>query len=199
MIRLFWIDKGRKHMERGKRTSRQAPDPITDRAYTFPAFADGKVLPGKKCGRLPAMGWNSWNAFGSGNTQELTKQMADAMVELGLDEAGYEYLVLDDGCYRTERVAERLSNEEQKFPDGFRMLADHIHGKGLKFGMYNDIGTNLCAGAAVGTCGYEDLDARSYADWQIDFIKVDNCYYLWDNATFSAGTNARYVLSLIHI
>ena len=85
-------------MERGKRTSRQAPDPITDRAYTFPAFADGKVLPGKKCGRLPAMGWNSWNAFGSGNTQELTKQMADAMVELGLDEAGYEYLVLDDGC-----------------------------------------------------------------------------------------------------
>lgn len=180
-------------MERGKRTSRQAPDPITDRAYTFPAFADGKVLPGKKCGRLPAMGWNSWNAFGSGNTQELTKQMADAMVELGLDEAGYEYLVLDDGCYRTERVAERLSNEEQKFPDGFRMLADHIHGKGLKFGMYNDIGTNLCVGAAVGTCGYEDLDARSYADWQIDFIKVDNCYYLWDNATFSAGTNARYV------
>ena len=180
-------------MERGKRTSRQAPDPITDRAYMFPAFADGKALPGKRCGRLPAMGWNSWNAFGSGNTQALTKQMADAMVELELDQAGYEYPVLDDGCYRPERVAERLSNEVQKFPDGFRALAEYIHDKGLKFGMYNDIGTNLCAGAAVGTCGYEDLDAESYVDWQIDFIKVDNCYYLWDNATFSDAANARYV------
>ncbi len=180
-------------MERGKRTSRQAPDLITDRAYTFPAFADGRVLPGKKCGRLPAMGWNSWNAFGSGNTQELTRQMADAMVSLELDRAGYEYLVLDDGCYRTERVEGRLANEVQKFPDGFRTLADYIHDRGLKFGMYNDIGTNLCAGAAVGTCGYEDLDAQSYAEWDIDFIKVDNCYYLWDNATFSDAANARYV------
>lgn len=185
--------KGQGGTERGKRTSRQAPDFITDRAYTFPAFADGKVLPGKKCGRLPAMGWNSWNAFGSGNTQELTKQMADAVIALELDRAGYEYLVLDDGCYRTERVAERLSNEERKFPDGFKALAEYIHAKGLKFGMYNDIGTNLCAGAAVGTCGYEDWDAESYADWQIDFIKVDNCYYLWDNATFSDTANARYV------
>lgn len=178
---------------RGKRTSRQAPDQITDRAQQFPAFADGEVLPGKRSGRLPAMGWNSWNAFGSGNTQELTKRMADAMIELELDRAGYQYLVLDDGCYRTERVEERLSNEMQKFPDGFRALADYIHKKGLKFGMYNDIGTNLCAGAAVGTCGYEDLDAGSYADWDIDFIKVDNCYYLWDNATFSDAANARYV------
>lgn len=181
--------------ERGKRTSRQAPDAIVDREYTYPAFANGNVLPGKKTGRLPAMGWNSWNAFGSGNTQELTKQMADAMVKLELDQAGYQYLVLDDGCYRSERVDDRLMNEERKFPDGFRALADYIHGKGLKFGMYNDIGTNLCAGAAVGTCGYEDLDAQSYIDWQIDFIKVDNCYYLWDNATFSDACNARFVFA----
>lgn len=181
--------------KRGKRTSRQAPDAIVDREYTYPAFANGNVLPGKKTGRLPAMGWNSWNAFGSGNTQELTKQMADAMVKLELDQAGYQYLVLDDGCYRSERVDDRLMNEERKFPDGFRALADYIHGKGLKFGMYNDLGTNLCAGAAVGTCGYEDLDAQSYIDWQIDFIKVDNCYYLWDNATFSDACNARFVFA----
>lgn len=57
------------------------------------------------------------------------------------------------------------------------------------------IGTNLCAGAAVGTCGYEDLDAQSYADWKIDFIKVDNCYYLWDNTTFSDAANARFVFA----
>ena len=136
------------------------------------------------------MGWNSWNAFGSGNTQELTKQMADAMVRLELDKAGYAYLVLDDGCYRAQRVDERLSNEEVKFPDGFRALSDYVHGRGLKFGMYNDIGTNLCAGAAVGTCGHEDLDAQSYVEWGVDFLKVDNCYYPWDNATFSDRTNA---------
>lgn len=118
--------------------------------------------------------------------------MADAIIELGLDEAGYEYLVLDDGCYRSERVDGRLANEEVKFPDGFSALADYIHEKGLKFGMYNDIGTNLCAGAAVGTCGFEDMDAESYINWNIDFLKVDNCYYPWDNATFSEPSNARY-------
>ena len=175
-----------------RRTSRKGPEKIAGRGYGYGTFANGKALPFKGKGGLPAMGWNSWNAFGSGNTQELTKQMADAMVRLELDKAGYAYLVLDDGCYRAQRVDERLSNEEVKFPDGFRALSDYVHGRGLKFGMYNDIGTNLCAGAAVGTCGHEDLDAQSYVEWGVDFLKVDNCYYPWDNATFSDRTNARY-------
>ncbi len=160
--------------------------------YRFDAFSNGEVLLSKKKNHLPAMGWNSWNAFGSGNTEALTKVMADKIVELGLDKLGYKYVVLDDGCYKPERVGGVLSNEEVKFPGGFRSLADYIHGKGLKFGMYNDIGTNLCAGAKVGTCGYEKLDAKTYLDWGVDFIKVDNCYYLWDNATFSNPENARY-------
>ena len=168
------------------------PVVINDKKLRFDSFSDGEVLYGKRKGRLPAMGWNSWNAFGSGNTETLTKAMADKIVELGLDKLGYEYVVLDDGCYKPERVNGLLSNEETKFPSGFRALADYIHGKGLKFGMYNDIGTNLCAGAAVGTCGHETEDARAYLDWGIDFIKVDNCYYLWDNATFSNAENARY-------
>jgi alpha-galactosidase len=173
-------------------TSRTAPDEITDPDYMFPAFSNGKVLLDKKQGRLPAMGWNSWNAFGSKNTEVLTKAMADAIVNLGLADLGYEYVVLDDGCYKSERVKGLLSNETMKFPSGFKALSDHIHSKGLKFGMYNDIGTNLCAGSAVGTCGYEDVDAKSYIDWGVDFLKVDNCYYLWDNATFSDSTNAKY-------
>jgi len=61
--------------------------------------------------------------------------------------------------------------------------------------MYNDIGTNLCAGAAVGTCGFESIDAKSYLDWGVDFLKIDNCYYLWDNATFSNPENARFVFA----
>ncbi len=175
-----------------RRTSRKGPERITDREYSFGAFSNGKAFPFKRNGGLPAMGWNSWNAFGSGNTQYLTRQMADAMVRLELDKAGYTYLVLDDGCYKAQRVDERLSNEEVKFPDGFKALSDYVHERGLKFGMYNDIGTNLCAGAAVGTCGHEDLDAESYVEWGVDFLKVDNCYYPWDNATFSDKTNARY-------
>ncbi|MCR4832539.1 MAG: alpha-galactosidase [Butyrivibrio sp.] len=168
------------------------PAIINDSKYRYDSFDNGKALPGKKGGRLPIMGWNSWNAFGSGNSEELTKAMADKIVELGLDKLGYKYLVLDDGCYKNERVDGLLANEEVKFTSGFRALSDYIHARGLKFGMYNDIGTNLCAGAAVGTCGHEMDDARSYVEWGVDFIKVDNCYYPWDNATFSNPENARY-------
>ena len=176
----------------GINVSTERPAVIEDSKYRYDSFKDGKVFEGKKRGRLPAMGWNSWNAFGSGNTSALTRAMADKFIELGLDKLGYEYIVLDDGCYKQERVDGKLSNEEVKFPEGFRALADYIHDRGLKFGMYNDIGTNLCAGAAVGTCGHELTDARSYIEWGVDFIKVDNCYYLWDNATFSNAENAQY-------
>lgn len=175
------------------KTSIEKPKQLPDKNYRFDSFSTGSVLLGKKKGHLPAMGWNSWNAFGNGNTALLTKAMADKIVELGLDKLGYQYIVLDDGCYKSERIDGKLSNETQKFPEGFKALGDYIHDKGLKFGMYNDIGTNLCAGAAVGTCGHEDVDAKSYIDWGVDFLKVDNCYYLWDNATFSAATNAKYV------
>ena len=175
--------------------SLQAPSKITDNKKRFDYFSDGKVFTGKKTGRLPAMGWNSWNAFGSGNTEALTRAMADKIIELGLDKLGYKYLVLDDGCYKSERVEGKLSNEEVKFPAGFKALADYVHARGLKFGMYNDIGTNLCAGAAVGTCGHEEVDAQSYIAWGVDFLKIDNCYYLWDNATFSNPENARFVFA----
>jgi len=170
----------------------QPPTPKNEKYY-FDSFANGEVLENKKTGLLPAMGWNSWNAFGSNNTEELTKIMADSMVELGLHNLGYKYVILDDGCYCPTRVDGRLKNEPVKFPNDFKVLSDYIHSKGLKFGMYNDIGTNLCAGAAVGTCVHEKEDAQSYVNWGVDFLKVDNCYYPWDNATFSDASNARFV------
>ncbi|MBR6477459.1 MAG: alpha-galactosidase [Lachnospiraceae bacterium] len=173
----------------------KGPGEIKDSNWRYDAFENGKVLLGKKKGHLPAMGWNSWNAFGSGNTEALTKAMAEKLVELGLDQLGYKYVVLDDGCYQPYRNEGKIMNEPVKFPSGFRALADFLHAKGLKFGMYNDIGTNLCAGAAVGTCSHEKTDAASYVEWGVDFLKVDNCYYLWDNATFSDAANARYVFA----
>ena len=171
----------------------KGPGSLENPAWRFDAFENGEALPGKKKNHLPAMGWNSWNAFGSGNTEALTKAMAEKLIELGLDKLGYRYVVLDDGCYQPERKDGRCVCEDVKFPSGFRALSDFLHEKGLKFGMYNDIGTNLCAGAAVGTCGHEKTDAASYVEWGVDFLKVDNCYYLWDNATFSDAANARYV------
>ena len=170
------------------------PD-VLEKEGRFCSFNNGQVIGDKKKNKLPAMGWNSWNAFGSGNTEALTKAMADKFIELGLNKLGYEYIILDDGCYKSERVNDELSNEEIKFPSGFKALSDYIHGKGLKYGMYNDIGTNLCAGAQVGTCGHEDIDAKSYVDWGVDFLKVDNCYYPFDNATFSNPENARYTFA----
>ncbi len=171
------------------------PTKITDKKYRFDSFSNGQAFEGNKKGRLPAMGWNSWNAFGSGNTEALTKAMADKIIELDLDKLGYQYLVLDDGCYKSEREDGRLANEPVKFPGDFKALSDYIHARGLKFGMYNDIGTNLCAGALVGTCGFEKTDAKSYLNWGVDFLKIDNCYYLWDNATFSNPENAKYVFA----
>jgi len=168
------------------------PKNITNKEYQFDEFDNGRVLHSKKKNHLPAMGWNSWNAFGSGNTEELTRIMAEKFIELELDKCGYEYIVLDDGCYYPKRIDGLLSNEDDKFPSGFSALSEFIHSKGLKFGMYNDIGTKLCSGLEVGTCGYEKEDAREYVKWGIDFIKIDNCYYLWDNATFSDASNAKY-------
>ena len=96
------------------------PKTIHDREYRYDAFGNGRVLLNKKKNHLPAMGWNSWNAFGSGNTESLTRDMADALVELELDQLGYQYVVLDDGCYKAERIDGKLSNETVKFPQGFK-------------------------------------------------------------------------------
>ncbi len=174
------------------KTSLDAPSKIENPIYRCDNFNNDECMEFKKLDILPAMGWNSWNAFGCNNTEALTRAMADKIKELELDKLGYSYLVLDDGCYRNERVNGRLAPEPDKFPSGFRAMADYLHSKGLKFGMYNDIGPKLCSGNPVGTCGYEDVDSESYNEWDIDYIKVDNCYYLWDNATFSDEKNAKY-------
>jgi len=170
------------------------PVTIQDDKYRFDAFKNGEVLFGKK-GHLPAMGWNSWNAFGSGNNEELTKAMADKMIELGLDKYGYTYVVLDDGCYASKRVEGHLASDAEKFPSGFLAMSDYIHSKGLKYGMYNDVGDRLCSGLEVGTVGYEEIDCQDYIKWKIDYIKVDNCYNIWDNATFSCPKNAKYTFA----
>lgn len=125
--------------------------------------------------KTPPMGWNSWNTFGTDINEELVKGIADKFVELGLKDAGYEYIVLDDGWMARERDENgNLVPDPVKFPSGMKALADYIHSKGLKFGLYNCAGSKTCAGYP-GSRGYEYQDARLYASWNVDYLKYDWC------------------------
>lgn len=123
----------------------------------------------------PPMGWNSWNCFRcSGINEQVIREMADAMVVNGMKDAGYEYIVIDD-CWQIGREDDgTIIADPVKFPSGMKALAEYIHSKGLKFGLYSDAGVKTCAGRP-GSRGYEFQDARTYAHWGIDFIKYDWC------------------------
>lgn len=125
---------------------------------------------------LPPMGWNSWNTFEVHINEQLVKEMADKMVSSGMRDAGYTYLVLDDGWMKKDGRDSNgdLIPDPEKFPSGLQNLVDYVHSKGLKFGLYNSAGTQTCAGYP-GTRGYEYQDARFYARHGVDFLKYDWC------------------------
>lgn len=123
----------------------------------------------------PQMGWNSWNNFDCNVNEQMVKEMADAMVALGLKDAGYEYINIDD-CWHGERDKNGFIQENlEHFPSGMKALADYIHSKGLKLGIYSDAGTKTCAGKP-GSRGYEYQDAITYAKWGVDYLKYDWCH-----------------------
>ncbi len=124
----------------------------------------------------PPMGWNSWNTFGENINEEMIRQMADRMVDEGYLDAGYEYLVIDDCWSELHRDENnRLVANKEKFPSGMKALADYIHSKGLKFGMYSCVGFLTCAGYP-GSFDHEFIDAETFASWGVDFLKYDFCY-----------------------
>lgn len=122
----------------------------------------------------PPMGWNSWNKFGCNVDENLIREIADAMVASGMKAAGYQYIVIDD-CWHGERDQFGfIQPDPDRFPSGIKALADYIHGKGLKFGIYSDAGWKTCAGKP-GSRGYEYQDAMKYAEWGVDYLKYDWC------------------------
>ena len=124
--------------------------------------------------KTPPMGWNSWNKFGCNVSEELIKQIADAMVSNGMKDAGYQYIVIDD-CWQVDRDSQgNIIPDGKRFPSGIRALADYVHAKGLKFGIYSDAGTLTCE-KRPGSRGYEFQDARQYAAWGVDYLKYDWC------------------------
>ena len=122
----------------------------------------------------PPMGWNSWNKFGCDVSESLIREMADAMVSTGMKDAGYAYIVIDD-CWQVKRDAGgRIIEDQERFRSGMKALADYVHSKGLKFGLYSDAGTATCQGRP-GSHGYEEIDAKTYAEWGVDYLKYDWC------------------------
>jgi len=122
----------------------------------------------------PPMGWNSWNKFGCNVSEDLIRQIADAIVASGMKDAGYQYVVIDD-CWQVERDGNgNIVADPKHFPSGMKALADYVHAKGLKFGLYSDAGTKTCQGRP-GSRGYEFQDARQYAAWGVDYLKYDWC------------------------
>ncbi|MCQ2608191.1 MAG: glycoside hydrolase family 27 protein [Bacteroidales bacterium] len=125
--------------------------------------------------QTPPMGWNSWNTFSVDISEDVVTGVVDKMIELGLKDAGYTYIVIDDGWMLRERDANgNLVPDPEKFPNGMKHLADYIHAKGFKFGIYNCAGSYTCGGYPGGR-GHEYQDARLYASWGVDFLKYDWC------------------------
>ncbi len=124
----------------------------------------------------PPMGWNSWNTFASNIDEKMICEMADALVETGLKDCGYNYLVIDD-CWQTKKRGKdgKLVPNPQKFPNGMKFVADYVHSKGLKFGMYSCAGSHTCGGYP-GSFEYEFTDAKTFAEWGVDFLKYDYCF-----------------------
>jgi len=124
--------------------------------------------------KTPPMGWNSWNKFGCNVSEQLVRETADAMVSSGMKDAGYQYIVIDD-CWQVKRDdAGAIVADAKRFPSGIKALADYVHSKDLKFGLYSDAGYKTCAGRP-GTLGHEFQDARTYAAWGADYLKFDWC------------------------
>ncbi len=123
----------------------------------------------------PPMGWNSWNQFGNHIHENLVKETAEAMVSSGLQDAGYRYIVIDDLWHGGRDEKGHLYPDAEKFPQGMKALADYIHSLGLKFGMYSDAGTQTCGGRP-GSQGFEEIDAATFASWEIDYLKYDFCH-----------------------
>ncbi len=123
----------------------------------------------------PPMGWNSWNTFDCDIDEEMIRETADAMVDSGMRDAGYEYVNIDDCWMAPERDwMGRLQPDPERFPNGIDALADYVHARGLKLGIYSSAGSVTCQGYPA-SLGYERVDAQTFAEWGVDYLKYDNC------------------------
>jgi alpha-galactosidase len=141
-------------------------------AFPAPVLPAWQPLPADGLVQTPPMGWSSWNTFADKIDDATIRGIADAMVASGLRDAGYRYINIDDG-WQGERDADGVLQPNAHFPD-MRALADYVHARGLKLGIYSSPGPKTCAGYA-GSYGHVEQDARTWAGWGIDYVKYDLC------------------------
>ncbi len=130
----------------------------------------------------PPMGWMTWNMFKGDISDQLIRETADAMVESGLADAGYKYIFIDDLWQGGRDCHNNIIPDPKKFPHGIKALADYVHSKGLKLGIYSDAAQLTCGGYTA-SYGFEEQDARTFASWGIDYLKYDYCNAPEDSAT----------------
>ncbi|KAK1404242.1 Alpha-galactosidase [Heracleum sosnowskyi] len=156
-------------------------------------------------GLTPQMGWNSWNHFQCNIDEQMIRQTADAMASTGLAALGYDYINLDDCWGELNRDSQgNMVPHKTKFPSGIKALADYVHSKGLKLGIYSDAGTQTCSRTMPGSLGFEEQDAKTFASWGIDYLKYDNCnnnnidvkqrYPIMSKALLNSGRSIFYSL-----
>ena len=136
----------------------------------------GKLAP------TPPMGWMTWNMFKDDISEQLIRETADAMVESGLRDAGYKYVFIDDLWQGGRDNRNNIIPDPKKFPNGIKALADYVHSKGLKLGIYSDAAQLTCGGCTA-SYGFEEQDARTFASWGVDYLKYDYCNAPEDSAT----------------
>jgi alpha-galactosidase len=134
-----------------------------------------RVAVGDRLALTPPMGWMSWNMFGRHIDAELIRQTADAMIGSGMQDAGYEYVCIDDFWHGERDANGTLHANPDRFPHGIAALADYLHERGLKLGLYSDAGTMTC-GRQPGSFGFERQDAETFASWGVDYLKYDYCH-----------------------
>ena len=150
----------------------------TSKILTISALAASSfsyTMPDGQTGKLPTLGWNSWNAYNCNITEEKFLNAAQALIYHGLGDAGYTYVNIDD-CWSLKdgRVDGQMIPNTTRFPCGIKGLADTVHSMNLSLGLYSTAGNNTCA-CYPASLGYEDVDAEDFASWSIDYLKYDNC------------------------
>lgn len=146
-------------------------------ALVFAGFSvDGSTL-NNGLASTPPMGWNSWNAFQLAIDEGKIRAITDFIAESGMKGAGYQYVIVDAGWKAKSRdAAGKLVADPEKFPSGMKSLADYVHAKDLKFGIYTDAGSEDCGSGAPGSKDHEETDARTFAAWGVDYVKEDWCH-----------------------
>ena len=145
-------------------------------------FASAQTTPRNQLTPTPPMGWMTWNLFQGNINEQLIRETADAMVEGGFRDAGYKYIFIDDLWQGGRDRHNNIIADSVKFPNGIKALADYVHSKGLKLGIYSDAAPLTCGGWTA-SLGFEEQDARTFASWGVDYLKYDYCNAPEDSAT----------------